>query len=119
MQRKTSRMLCGSVPNIVPAVAADRIRRTAGAVQRATTLIGADMCKKILVVDDERCIADTLVAILLNSGYEATAAYDGHTALAHCEREIPELIISDVVMPGLNGVDMAIRIRSLYPSCKI
>src|SRR5438270_3346579 len=77
------------------------------------------MSKKILVVDDERCIADTLVAILLNSGYEATAAYDGHSALAHCEKECPELVISDVVMPGLNGVDMAMRIRRMYPDSKI
>jgi CheY-like chemotaxis protein len=75
--------------------------------------------KRILVVDDEQCIADTLSAILRNVGYEATAVYDGHSALAECESAPPDLVISDVMMPGGNGIEMAIEIRRRYPECKI
>lgn len=75
--------------------------------------------KRVLVVDDERCIADTLAAILRNAGYVAAVAYDGESALQTCESLKPDLVISDVVMPGIDGIEMAIRIRQGYPDCKI
>ncbi len=75
--------------------------------------------KRILVVDDETPIADTLTAIFRNAGYEAVAAYDGFSALAQCESFRPDLVITDVVMPGMTGVEMAIQVRLCYPACKI
>lgn len=75
--------------------------------------------KRILVVDDERCIADTLAAILRNFGYDASACYDAQSALRECASRTPDLIISDVMMPGLNGIDMAIRVRQTHDTCKI
>jgi CheY-like chemotaxis protein len=75
--------------------------------------------KRVLVVDDERIIADTLTAILRHAGYEAMAAYDGLSALSHCASFEPDLIISDVVMPEMNGVKMAIAVKRRYPICKI
>ncbi len=75
--------------------------------------------KRILVVDDEHCIADTLTAILRNFGYDATARYDAQSALEECDSRAPDLVISDVIMPGLNGIDMAIRIRQKFTDCKI
>ena len=77
------------------------------------------MAKRIFVVDDEKCIADTLVAILRNSGYEALAFYDAQSALEQAESFSPELVISDVLMPGMNGVVMAILIRERHPTCKV
>jgi CheY-like chemotaxis protein len=77
------------------------------------------MAKRVLVVDDERCIADTLTTILRKAGYEVAAAYDGLTALSHCEFFCPDLVITDVVMPGMSGIDMAILIRQRYPVCKV
>lgn len=77
------------------------------------------MSRRVFVVDDERCIADTLVAILRSSGYEALAFYDAQSALAECERCVPELVISDVVMPGMTGVEMAVFITERHPACKI
>jgi DNA-binding NtrC family response regulator len=77
------------------------------------------MAKRVLVVDDEKCIADTLAAILNTYGYEAIPFYDAESALADCEVRFPELVVSDVVMPGMNGVDMAVLIRERHPSCKI
>ncbi len=77
------------------------------------------MAKRIFVVDDERVIADTLAIILRNSGYEATAFYDAQSALEQFESLQPELVISDVMMPGMNGVEMAVLIRDRHPACKI
>jgi len=77
------------------------------------------MAKRIFVVDDEKCIADSLVTILRNSGYEATAFYNAQSALEQVESFSPELVISDVLMPGMNGVVMAILIRERHPTCKV
>lgn len=73
----------------------------------------------ILVVDDERRIADTLVLILNMKGYIASATYDGSTALALCHELVPDLVLSDVVMPGLNGVELAIELRQSFPHCQV
>jgi len=72
-----------------------------------------------LVVDDERRIADTLRIILDNAGYTAYAAYDAEGALKQLEEVTPNLLISDVMMPGMNGVDLAIEVRKRLPECKV
>ena len=77
------------------------------------------MPKLIFVVDDERCIADTLAVILSSTGYEALAFYDAQSALEQAAICPPELVISDVVMPGMNGVEMAVVLRERYPQCKV
>ena len=75
--------------------------------------------RKILVVDDERVIADTLAMILNQSGFDARAVYSGEKALEMAPDFAPDMLISDVIMADLNGIDAAIRIRSLLPSIKI
>lgn len=74
---------------------------------------------RIFVIDDEVVIADTLSAILRNNGYDATAFYDGESALAASAKCRPDVIISDVVMPRMNGVEVAIQISRRHPDCKI
>jgi DNA-binding response OmpR family regulator len=56
---------------------------------------------------------------LRNEGYQAAIAYDGLSTLSLCESFCPELIITDVHLPGTSGVQMAILAKRLYPSCKI
>jgi CheY-like chemotaxis protein len=74
---------------------------------------------KVLVADDERVIADTLAIILNQSGFEATAVYSGEKAVETAKTLRPDMLISDVIMTDLNGIDAAIKIRELLPSCKI
>jgi len=75
--------------------------------------------RKILVVDDERLIADTLVQILSMMGHEAVCVYNGAEAIEHAAKSPFDMLISDVVMPGMNGIDSAIEICKLIPTCKV
>jgi len=74
---------------------------------------------KVLVADDEPVIADTLVMILNQSGFEARAVYSGEGAFESAVAFRPDMLISDVIMADLNGIDAAIRIRALLPRIKI
>lgn len=73
----------------------------------------------VLIVDDERVIADTLAIILNKSGYDATAVYSGIEAVEKARQMKPDLVISDVVMADMNGIDASIEIRKILPECKI
>ncbi len=75
--------------------------------------------KKVLVVDDEHVIADTLAIILNQHGFDATAVYTGTGAVEQARNLHPDLIISDVIMPDMDGIEAAIRIRVFLPDCKI
>jgi CheY-like chemotaxis protein len=73
----------------------------------------------VLVVDDESIIADTLVTILKHSGYNAISAYDGEAAIDVALMHPPSLLISDIVLPGMNGIELAITIQRIFPDCKV
>jgi DNA-binding response OmpR family regulator len=73
----------------------------------------------VLVVDDEYVIADSLAQILKHNGYAAISAYDGEAALETALTMPPELLISDVILPGMSGIELAITIRRIFPDCKV
>ena len=75
--------------------------------------------KCVLVVDDERVIADTLVLILNTHGYHAHAAYSGEEAIELAASLKPNILISDVVMAGMSGVEVAIYFTNYLPGCRI
>ena len=66
----------------------------------------------VLVVDDERSITDLLVEIVEESGHTALRAYNGAEALVLAKRYLPELIISDVMMPGMDGYGLVQAVRA-------
>jgi CheY-like chemotaxis protein len=74
---------------------------------------------RIFVVDDEPVIASTLAAILQMNGFSAKFFTCALEALTAARSKAPDLLISDVVMPGISGVELAIRMRAQYPTCKI
>jgi CheY-like chemotaxis protein len=73
----------------------------------------------VLVADDEKVIADTLSIILNQAGFDASAVYSGSSAVERARTVRPDLVISDVIMPDMNGIDAAIQIKAMLPACKI
>jgi CheY-like chemotaxis protein len=74
---------------------------------------------RVIVVDDEPVIADTLVDILTGEGYEAFTVANGHAAIHWARMILPDIIITDVIMPGMNGIETATVIKQFLPDCRI
>ncbi|MFZ0661286.1 MAG: response regulator [Acidobacteriaceae bacterium] len=77
------------------------------------------MSYRIMVVDDEARIADTLALVLQHSGYETAVAYEGDSALAQCPEFQPDLLLTDVVMPGMDGIELSQHVTDKFPTCKV
>lgn len=75
--------------------------------------------RKVIVVDDERLITDTLAAILNLNGYEAQTFYSGEEAVEWARSSRPDIVLSDVLMRRMDGVNTALHIRNLHPECRI
>lgn len=73
----------------------------------------------VLVVDDQQMVADTTAEVLNQSGYRAVCAYSGHSALEIALKLKPDCLLSDILMPGMNGVELAIAIREQLPKTRI
>jgi CheY-like chemotaxis protein len=73
----------------------------------------------VLIVDDERVIADTLSVILSKCGFAVITAYDGRSALELASVIPPDLLLTDVSMPGMNGIELAIALSQSIPDCKV
>lgn len=77
------------------------------------------MCPKILVVDDEPAIRDILSSFFEEFGYEVQTARDGREALSILEREPIQVMLLDLNMPGMNGLDLCRAIRPSQPRARI
>jgi CheY-like chemotaxis protein len=75
--------------------------------------------QRVLIVDDERVIADTLAMILNQHGFDARAAYSGEIALEISLSLRPDILISDILMAGMSGIELAVRICKQLPNCKV
>lgn len=74
---------------------------------------------KILIIDDERLIATTLAEILKTEGYEIATAFNGEDAVRIARRFRPDFLLSDIAMPGLNGVQAVLQIREFLPDAHV
>jgi CheY-like chemotaxis protein len=75
--------------------------------------------RRVLILDDEQVIANTLAMILNRNGFEAQAVFSAEDAIQVAQQIVPDVLISDVVMDGMTGIEAAIRISELVPHCKI
>ena len=74
---------------------------------------------RVLIVDDEKPIADSLAMIFSAEGYDARAAYSAEQAAEIVGLWEPRLVILDVALPGMNGIEFAIQLKSACPACKV
>ena len=70
--------------------------------------------KRLLVVDDDSFVREMLRDLLEEKGYEVVEAEDGPTALAAVSERVPDLVILDIMMPGLSGIDVLKQLRKKY-----
>ena len=75
--------------------------------------------RKVLVIDDDRIVADTLSEILRLHGFAPVALYSGEEALELVDRFRPDIVLSDICMNQVNGIEAATRIRQLHPECRV
>ena len=68
--------------------------------------------RRVLVVDDEKDLVDLISYNLTRGGFEVLTAYDGKDALELAQREIPDLIVLDLMLPGLDGTEVARRLKA-------
>jgi CheY-like chemotaxis protein len=74
---------------------------------------------RVLVADDEQVIANTLAVILNQHGFEARAVYSGEEAIQALDSFQPDMLITDVIMTGITGIEAAIAARTRLPRCKV
>jgi CheY-like chemotaxis protein len=75
--------------------------------------------KCVFVVDDEPDLANLLSIILQHVGFIVHTFYDGLSAFEHAQQEPPDVVISDVVMPRMDGITLASKLREHFPHCGI
>ncbi len=76
------------------------------------------MAHRILVVDDDADVRDMICCTLTASGYEAIPAAGGRQAVEFLEQSTPDLVITDVVMPEVDGFEVLLRLRLLTPGVR-
>jgi len=74
---------------------------------------------RIMVIEDEHDIADNIVALLTARGHKASAVYDGADGVARARKEQPELILLDVMLPRMSGLDVCKILKSEAKTSKI
>lgn len=81
------------------------------AERTASPFVAGEERKTVLVVDDERSIARLLMELLTGAGYRVLVASGGHAALGLARSERPALILTDYMMPGMDGKELVRRLR--------
>ncbi|MCK4520784.1 response regulator [Candidatus Parcubacteria bacterium] len=69
------------------------------------------MAKKILIVEDDKFLRELIVKKLIDDGYEAPAAIDGEEGVKKIKEEKPDLVLLDLILPGIDGFEVLSRIK--------
>lgn len=77
------------------------------------------MPKKILIIDDEPEICKMVTGYLFDAGYAASYALNGPDGLAMIKKDLPSLLLLDIGMPGMDGIEVMRQIHALYPSLPV
>lgn len=85
----------------------------------STSCASAPAGLRVYIVDDEWIIAQTLAAILSKEGYQAHAFHNPGQALVRSLDQPPDILIADVMMPSMNGIELAVTLRRAGHDCRI
>ncbi len=77
------------------------------------------MSGRVLVIEDEEIVRGLIVEVLEDAGYEVAQADRAETGLERIAADIPDVVVSDIVMPGLSGLELLERVRGSYPSLPV
>ena len=75
--------------------------------------------RKILLVEDEKVVADTLGKILSSNGYGTRVAYSAEAAMQTISQWSPHLAILDVMLPKMNGIELAVALKKRFAGCHV
>lgn len=78
-----------------------------------------DRIRRVLVIDDQPVISDSMALIFCKRGYATRAVYSGEQALEVARVFLPDVLISDVMMAGITGIEAANEVLSFLPECKV
>src|SRR5690349_724618 len=70
------------------------------------------MNDRVLIIEDERIVADVVEKFLRHDGYDTLVVRDGTSALAEFQRFIPDLVVLDIMLPGIDGLEVCRRLRA-------
>jgi len=88
-------------------------------IEPAGTTVAAAQGERLLLVDDNSLVREALADMLRAGGYTVAEAPDGHAALQMTEGDIPDLVVTDIVMPGMSGRDLARVLRERHPLLRV
>jgi CheY-like chemotaxis protein len=74
---------------------------------------------RVLIVDDERIVAQSLAAVFMSRGYDAKVASSAEQGVEVAAGWQPDLAVLDIALPAMNGIDLAIALKTRYPTCRI
>jgi len=77
------------------------------------------LARTILIIDDEESIVRSLDGILSDEGFEVVSAKSGQDGLEKIEEMIPDLVLLDIWMPGMDGIDTLVKIKETYPHLQV
>ena len=77
------------------------------------------MTRQMLIVEDERDICDCLEQFFLAKGFSVTSVFSAEEALSRLESSDPEVILLDILLPGLSGLEVLKRAKSLHPHARV
>jgi DNA-binding NtrC family response regulator len=105
--------------SVSPASTSQDIFSPEPVISQNNDLLSSRSRPRILVVDDETAIADTLAMILAIQRYDVRVAYSAEQAIEILSQWRPDIAILDVVLPAMNGIDLAIVTKANHPACDI
>jgi DNA-binding response OmpR family regulator len=88
-------------------------------LEASSSSAGSLKKRRVFVVDDEGQIADLLSLFLRDAGFDVDTFQDGHSCLIKAQDSQPDVVVTDVSMPGMDGIALAKILRTQCPNCKV